>query len=260
MPPGAANIGPRVPATAPKLNHATLAEQVYAHLREQILTNALPPNSSLPEEAVAAQFEVSRVPVREALRRLAAEGLVTVVPRHGAVVRSLTTDEFLDAYRVREALEALAIRLAIPRLGLYDLEELDRLQAEMADAAAREDPETFFAANSAFHQLIVDRSENGYLRAIYAPLMDQMRRYLAQSLGLRGGLERSVREHQAILHAARAGDVAEAVRLMSEHIHVPQRVLEAEAAPADANGSKGEVPAANRRSSARSPRRGPARG
>jgi len=255
-----ANTPPRGRATVPKLNHATLAEQVYAHLRDQILANELPPNFSLPEEAVAAQFEVSRVPVREALRRLAAEGLVTVVPRHGAVVRALTTDEFLDAYRVREALEALAIRLAIPRLGRSDWEELDRLQAEMAAAAHQGDAEAFFAANSAFHQFIVDRSENGYLRAIYAPLMDQMRRYLARSLGLRGGMERSLREHQAILQAARCDDIAEAVRLMCEHIHVPQRVLEAAAAAGDALGLPDQAPAPIGRSAARHDDPAPAAG
>ena len=241
----ASQVPPRSGSAARKLNHATLAEQVYDHLRQQILSNALPPSSSLPEEAVAAQFEVSRVPVREALRRLAAEGLVTVVPRHGAVVSSLTADQFLDAYRVREALEALAIRLAIPRLGPEALAELDRLQEEMAGDAEGGDVEAFFAANTAFHQLIVDRSENGYLRAIYAPLMDQMRRYLGQSLDLRGGMERSLREHQAILRAARSGDVAEAVRLMSEHIQVPQRVLETDSPPVAGAGVGGRAPGTN---------------
>ena len=97
------------------LNHATLAEQVYQHLRQQILDNAFPPNAALPEKALASQLNVSRVPVREALHRLAADGLVTLAPRHGAFVSSLSPQQFLDAYRVREALEDLAIRLALPQ-------------------------------------------------------------------------------------------------------------------------------------------------
>jgi DNA-binding GntR family transcriptional regulator len=258
MPTVAASIPSTGDSSRRRLNHATLAEQVYAHLREQILSNELPPDSSLPEEAVAAQFEVSRVPVREALRRLAAEGLVTVVPRHGAAVSSLTESQFLDAYRVREALEALAIRLAIPRLKAADFAALDRLQAEMSDAAGRSDATAFFAANSAFHQRIVDCSGNGYLRAVYTPLMDQMRRYLGQSLDLRGGLDRSVREHQAILGAARAGDVTEAVRLLSEHIHVPQRVLEAEVGREAENlpevGASGDSPVGGKQMTEAPPR------
>lgn len=210
----------------PRLTHATLAQQVYEHLRRAILTNAYPPDTPLPEEALAAQFRVSRVPVREALRRLAAEGLVTLTPRQGAVVRALSPKEFLDAYRVREALEALAIRLAVPRLSASDIAELERLHGEMQRCAAAHDADGFFDVNAAFHALFVDRADNAYLKAIYEPLMDQMRRYRSPSLDLRGGMDRSIEEHRRILDAVRMGDADAAARLLAEHIHVPQRVLE----------------------------------
>ncbi len=209
------------------LNHATLAEQVYQHLRQDILGNAYPPDTALPEKTLASQLNVSRVPVREALHKLAADGLVTLKPRQGAFVSSLSPRQFLDAYRVREALEDLAIRLALPNLTQDDLVELDRLQSEMRHAAREEDVDAFFSANRAFHALFVERSENDYLKGIYFPLIDQMRRYLFSSLGLRGGLERSIEEHQAILDAVRSGDAAEAAHRLREHIHVPQRALEA---------------------------------
>ena len=211
---------------APQFNHTTLAQQVYEHLRENILSNAYPPDTPLPEEALASRLKVSRVPVREALRRLAADGLVVLTPRQGAVVSSLSPQQFLDAYRVREALEALAIRLAVPRLTPVDLDTLERLQDEMTAHSAAGDADAFFAANAKFHALLVDRSANGYLRAIYHPLMDQMRRYTTPSLDLRGGMERSLEEHRAILDAVRAGDAVGAARLLGEHIHVPQRALE----------------------------------
>ena len=215
------------------LRHATLAEQVYQHLRQEILRNAFPPGAALPEQTLATRLEVSRVPVREALHRLAAEGLVILRPRQGAVVSALSPRQFLDAYRVREALEDLAIRLALPNLTDADLDELAHLQAEMRRHAAADDADAFFAANRAFHALFVERSQNDYLKAIYFPLVDQMRRHLASSLGLRGGLERSIEEHQAILVAVQAGDADEAARLLREHIHVPQRALEASAATAE---------------------------
>jgi DNA-binding GntR family transcriptional regulator len=211
----------------PKFANVTLAQQVYAHLRQGILENAYPPAAPLPEEALAARLNVSRVPVREALRRLAAEGLVTLVPRQGAVVSSLSRKQFLDAYRLRGALEALAVRLAIPQLTADDLDRLAAIDATMKTAAAAHDPEAFFAANAAFHAIFIDRAGNDYLRATYEPLMDQMRRYRSPSADLRGGLERSIEEHEAILAAVRAGDAAEASRLISEHIAVPQRILEA---------------------------------
>jgi DNA-binding GntR family transcriptional regulator len=220
------------------LNHATLAEQVYQRLRDDILSNAYPPDAALPEKTLAEQLSVSRVPVREALRRLASEGLVTLRPRHGAVVKSLSPQEFLDAYRVREALEELAIRLALPNLTQADMDELATLQANMRAFAATGDAEGFFTANRAFHALFIERSENNYLKNIYYPLMDQMRRHISSSLGLRGGLERSIDEHQAILDAVRAGDAAEAGRLLREHIHVPQRALEESAPQRLARGAR----------------------
>jgi DNA-binding GntR family transcriptional regulator len=223
--PAAVGTGPR------PLNYATLAEQVYQRLRQEILGNAYPPGAALPEKMLAGQLNVSRVPVREALHRLAAEGLVTLRPRQGAFVSSLSPRQFLDAYRVREALEDLAIKLALPQLTTADLEELARLQTDMRRHAAADDADAFFAANHRFHALFVERSRNDYLRAIYFPLMDQMRRHVSSSLGLRGGLTRSIEEHQAILGAVRAGDADEAARLLREHIHVPQRALE-ENAPA----------------------------
>jgi DNA-binding GntR family transcriptional regulator len=207
---------------------ATLADRVYQNLRADILSNRLPPDSPLQESAIASALEVSRGPVREALRRLEAEGLVSLIPRRGAVVSSLSRQEFLDGYRVREALETLALRLAIPRLGKDDLAELERLHELMIQHAAGEDRDAFFAANTAFHALIVARSGNRQLQQFYQSLVNQMRRYQLRSALLRGGLSRSCEEHLQILQAIKAGDADRAAALLSEHIRVPQRILESD--------------------------------
>ena len=107
----AANPAPDAP-----LENRTLREQVIDHLREEILTSRLAPGTELGEAALARSLGISRGPLREALGALTAEGLVTIVPRRGAVVTRLTRKEFIDAYQVREALESLAVRLAVPRL------------------------------------------------------------------------------------------------------------------------------------------------
>ncbi|MCO5221537.1 MAG: GntR family transcriptional regulator, partial [Thermomicrobiales bacterium] len=158
----------------PVLTTATLSQQVYAHLRAGILDNTYPPGSALPEEALAAKLNVSRVPVREALRRLSAEGLVTVVPRQGATVTELTSKQILDAYQVREALEVLAMRLAVPKLTAADIEQLDTLQQAMQSAADAGDANAFFTANAAFHGFLVDKAGNGDLKSIYESLIDRM--------------------------------------------------------------------------------------
>jgi DNA-binding GntR family transcriptional regulator len=215
----------------PILAKDTLAQQVYEHLRRGILANDYPPGKSLREETLANRFAVSRVPVREALRRLAAEGFVTLTPRQGATVSSLSAKQFLDAYQVREALEALAIRLAIPNLTDDDLAALEALNDEMRRHAAAQDTDAFFEANAKFHDVFVERADNDDLNTIYTMLIDRMRRYRWPSLDLRGGMERSTGEHDAILAAVRAGDADEAARLLAAHIHVPQRILAEAGAP-----------------------------
>jgi DNA-binding GntR family transcriptional regulator len=216
---------------AAKLENLTLWQRVHEHLRQEILDNRLPPGSELNEVALSASLGVSRGPVREAIGRLASEGLVTVRPRRGAIVTALSAQEFLAAYQVREALETLAIRLAVPRLTPDDLDRLQALVDEMVAYADGPDVEAgvdaFFRANAAFHATFVDASENAMLQETMSRLLGQMGRYRMRSLALRGSLKRSTAEHKAILRAVRAGDADKAARLLGEHIRIPQRRLEA---------------------------------
>ena len=207
-------------------DNVTLSQRVRDHLRDEILSNRLSPGTHLQEEVVAEQLGISRAPVREALRLLAAEDLVTIAPRRGAIVKSLSPLEFLAAYQVREALEMLAIRLAVPRFTTDDIQSLRALHRQMTALAERGDIEGFFQANGAFHALIMERSGNDRLRATYRQLMNEMRRYRMRSLSLRGGIERSLTEHAAIIDAVERRDTQAAVGLLSEHIQVPQRILQ----------------------------------
>jgi DNA-binding GntR family transcriptional regulator len=209
-----------------RVENRTLWEQVRERLREDVLSGELAPGTVLSEASLAHSFGVSRGPIREALGRLASEGLMTITPRRGAIVTELTRDEFVDAYQVREALETLAIRLAVSRLEASDLARLRELHEEMVEHAERGEVNAFFEANAKFHDLFVTASGNQKLREMYRLLMDQMGRYLARSLALRGSLEKSVAEHSAILEAVEAGDDERAGRLLADHIEVPQRVEE----------------------------------
>ncbi len=207
------------------VENLTLWQRVYDHLREEILAGRLEPGAELAEVALSVQLGVSRGPIREAIGRLAAEGLVTVRPRRGAVVRSLSKEEFLELYQVREALELMAVKLAVPRLGPDDVEALGRLIETMAAHAERGEVAEFFEANSRFHGRLFEASGNVKLQELYRQLLGQLGRYRIRSLTLRGNLQRSVAEHAAILRAAKRGDADRASHLMSEHIRVPQRSL-----------------------------------
>lgn len=209
-----------------RLENLTLWQRVHGHLREEILSGRLGAGSELQEVALSAELGVSRGPIREAIGRLAAEGLVTVRPRRGAVVRSLTKAEFLEAYQVREALEMMAVRLAVPRLEQTDVDRLEELIATMQRQAEQAEVAGFFEANASFHAELFAIAGNGKLEELYRQLLGQMGRYRMRSLTLRGSLQRSVAEHRAILRAAKRGEVERAVHLMSEHIRVPQRRLQ----------------------------------
>ena len=215
----------RSPDSRPVRN-LTLREQVLEHLREEILSSRLEPGAELNEVALSASLGVSRGPIREALGRLAAEGLVTVTPRRGAIVTKLTKQEFMDAYQVREALESLATRIAVPRLSDDDRAELHRMSDEMRRLAEANDSDAFFEVNRRFHEKLVAASGNRRLQAMHEQLLGQMGRLLRKSADLRGGLGESAAAHEAILEAADAGDADRAARLMADHIEVPQRVLD----------------------------------
>jgi DNA-binding GntR family transcriptional regulator len=212
-------------------DNLTLSQRVYEHLRGEILANRLAPGTELSEVALSRELEISRGPIREALSRLAAEGLITMRPRRRAEVRSLTTQELIDAYQVREALEVMAVRLAIPRITEADLARLDDLIDQMAGHAGRRAVADFFAANVAFHETLCELSGNDKLQEMHHRLEGEIGRFQDRTLALRGSLDGSLTEHRAILAAIRLRDADKAAQLTADHIRVPVQRLQAALAP-----------------------------
>ncbi|HZQ64133.1 MAG TPA: GntR family transcriptional regulator [Gaiellaceae bacterium] len=233
------------------LDQRPLWQRAHERLRDEIISGRLTPGTELQEVVLAESLGVSRGPIREALGRLAAEGLVTVRPRRGAVVRALSAEEFLEAYQVREALEVMAVRLAVAKLTPDDLAELGRLIDEMSARAERGDVRGFFEANAAFHRVFFDVAGNRMLAELHRQVRDQIDRHRQRSLELRGNVHRSVAEHRAILRAVQSGDVERAAHLVSEHIRVPQIRLQVDRAGETAGSlreaSSPEPPASRRR-------------
>lgn len=210
----------------PRLDNLTLRERVHDHLKQEILANRYAPGSELLEVPLSRELGVSRGPIREALHRLEAEGLVEITPRRGAVVISLTKRDFLEAYQVREALEALAVRLAVPRLTEEDLAIAEGFIETMSTHAASGDMEAFFETNAAFHSAFVEASGNRKLMEFHSRLMAQMGPYRGPSARLRGNVEQSIAEHRQILAAARERDTERAVAMLVHHIEIPQETIE----------------------------------
>jgi len=209
----------------PAFENLTLWQRVYDHLRDEIMGDRLPPGTELSEVALSKELAVSRGPIREAIGRLAAEGLVTVRPRRGAEVRFITPEELIESYQVREALEVLAVRLAVPRITGAALADLDELADRMSGHAKEGAVADFFTANVAFHELLCELSGNKKLLQVYRRLAGEIGRFQARTLALRGSLDGSVAEHRAILAAIRLRDVEKAAELTAAHIRVPAQRL-----------------------------------
>jgi DNA-binding GntR family transcriptional regulator len=208
-------------------DNLTLSQRVYKHLREEILSDRLPPGTELSEVALSKELAVSRGPIREAMGRLGAEGLIKLQPRRRAEVRSLTPQELIDAYEVREALEVLAVRLAVPRVTEADLARLEQSIDQMADHAKADAIGDFFAANVEFHETLCALSGNKKLQEVHHRLESEIGRFQARTLALRGGLDGSLTEHREILAAIRLRDVEKAAALTAAHVRVPAQQLQA---------------------------------
>lgn len=201
-------------------------ERAYDGIRRGIVEGRHPPGSRLVEQRLAEAFDCSRTPVREAVRRLEAEGLVVVEPNRGARVRPLTEDEIADLYEVRARLEAYAAGLAATRHEPADLptmhDAVARFEAVAAEGAHERDDldvvRGLEAANGAFHQSLVSMSRHGRVGALVASAVEAPLVFRALQCFTPRELQRSVEFHRLIAEAVVAREPSRAERLMTEHV------------------------------------------
>jgi DNA-binding GntR family transcriptional regulator len=202
------------------LPQRTMTEQVMARLRDMILSGDLAPGSRLDQNDLARRFGVSLVPLREALARLQSSGLVRIVPHRGVFVESLSVEELLDIYQVREALEELAARLAAPRLSAADLATLDRLKIEMEQTAKIDDFDAFLDLHRDFHFTIYRAAGRRHLLQLLTQLWDLSARYRHfQLYAFPERMRTSLFEIQAILEACHRRDPDALALLVRYKVH-----------------------------------------
>ena len=163
---------------AQAISRSVLADQVKDRILEGILSGHYPPDSRIVETQVARELGTSQAPVREALRGLEALGVVEIAPFRGARVRRPSRREIIEAYAVRSTLEALATRLAVPRLTAANLAELGDHLAAMQAAARDDDGHGVAEADARFHERIVELADNGTLLRVWRSLEPFSRTYL----------------------------------------------------------------------------------
>lgn len=193
-------------------------------LREAILDGALQPSAWLREDELARTLQVSRTPVREALRRLADEGLVVKTAHQGTVVAGLSLEDILALYVVRENLEGVAGRLAAVRCTPQLLAGLEAAQERMSRAVARGDAAELGRENLEFHRLLRTAAGNPYLERFLTQVEHAVRRLPVNTFVKPGRAEAVLAEHRAIIEAIRSrdGDAAEAAA--KKHMHEARNV------------------------------------
>lgn len=195
---------------------ATAEEEAYNHLLDAICKRRYRTGDRLIAEDIANELGMSRMPVREAFRRLAAESLITLRPNRGAIVSGLNVSEMQEVFEIRGALEALAIRLAIPQVSERHLARLEHLLDELD--ACRHDSAEWVSQHRAFHIYLYSLAERPRLLrqidALYSvvePHLSLWLTHIDKPLSARA-------EHARILDALRRGDADEAEHVLREHI------------------------------------------
>ena len=197
-------------------NHQPLRAMVRDELRRMVITGELPPGARLVEDRLAAQLGVSRNPVREALQTLASEGFVTIVPRRGAMVATVSATQAEELFDVRMALESLAARTAARRAGPADVARLQDVLDRAAHATSQGELDLLAALNTEFHHEVVLSGGSDYLALLVAPMARRIEWVFRASAPQRA--QASWNEHEAVLRAIAAGDEESAAVLASAHV------------------------------------------
>ncbi|AER66574.1 transcriptional regulator, GntR family [Thermovirga lienii DSM 17291] len=202
----------------PKL-YTTSADYVYHEIRHKIITKQLKPGQRLPEVNIAAELGVSRTPVREALRRLASEGLVMIIPNSGARLASPSRKEMENTYVVREALECLAAELAAKNITERALRRLEDTIADEIRAFEEKNLELYLEVNEEFHRIIADSSGNRVLAEYIENILARTNAYVMFYDPFYDIEDNpSIEQHKGIVKALRMRDQEKAVELMREHL------------------------------------------
>lgn len=203
----------------------SLAEEAYQRLRSQIIYCALPPATRVTEAELVKQLGLGKTPVREALGRLAQEGLVRVIPRQGYAITPITLRDVHDLFDLRLIAEPAAVQRAVGNIDMADLRRLDALCRAGYTLGDHDSATAFLRANTEFHVSIARASGNARLAQLLAQLLDESERLFHLGLMLRNRSDEMAHEHYDLVEALMVGD-AEAARCIAvDQITTSQRMV-----------------------------------
>jgi len=218
---------------------AALHEQVAHRLRQMLVEGAIAPGAKLNERELAELLNVSRTPLREAIKMLAAEGLVELLPNRGAIAVSLTEDDVLNTFEVMAGLEGLSGELAAQRITPAELAEIQAMQFEMMAAYTRRDLSAYYALNSRIHAAINAAAKNPVLLTVYNQVNARLQALRFRSNQDGEKWKAAVKEHERMIEALSARDAAGMREVLVAHLHNKRDVVLEQLRAASAQANKG---------------------
>jgi DNA-binding GntR family transcriptional regulator len=206
------------------LKNRTMSAVLLEEIRIRILDGRYAAGMQLRQDAIAEEFSVSRIPVREALFQLEAEGFVRISPHKGATVTAISASEVDEAFELRTLLEPRLLKLSAPRLTATDYVELSSILADYSRAMAERETGRWGELNTTFHRTLYRRADKPRAEAFVANLLQECDRYTRLQLSAdKVELQRADREHRRLVELCKKGAVPEAITLLNAHIaHVAQ--------------------------------------
>lgn len=202
----------------PRLKHRTLSALIVDELRQSILTGEHPAGAQLRQDALAEAYRVSRIPVREALFQLEAEGLVRIVPHKGAVVSELSLAEINDVFDLRGILEPRLLAHSAPLLDAADFERLEQIQARFSGSIAARNVREWGTINAEFHLALYSRAPQPRSQAIVASLLHTSDRYTRVQLSSSAAMDAARRQHAELIELCQARKTEKACRFLFDHV------------------------------------------
>ena len=213
-------------------DYRTMQDIVFTTLRDEIFSGRLKPGERLNSTRLAERLGVSRMPVREALNRLISVGLLEYTPHRGAYVRRLSVDEVIEIYYVRAAVEGIAARLAVRKLGDEELRRLQQLCDEMDAASESHDDAGLLARNAEFHNIIYRGTQSPRLEGLIQQYFRLSEQYRTLGLNLPGRHTEIGQEHRALATALLERDADRAERASREHhLNTARRIAQSAGSP-----------------------------
>ena len=198
---------------------------VFTTLRQAILKGELQPGERLMEIQLADKMGVSRTPIREAIRKLEKEGLVTMIPRKGAEVAGISEKMLKDVLEVRMTLETLAFRLAMKNVTPADIQKMEEYERSFAEAVQKKDLVAMAAADEAFHFVIYDIADNEKLKELLNNLRENMYRYRMEYLKDEEDRQTLLEEHSNLIEAFRKHDLSMGVKMTEQHVDNQEKAV-----------------------------------